>query len=264
LSPEQQLTAPSHLSRRWCQVGRSRRRRKRFELLAHQHQPRVFVLDLGQDPGRHRLALPIPLRRQPNQPVASARIPDRKTVQPQQGLDPVGVSGLFLGQPIAFARVTARILLLGRWHTDDPNHTRLPAQVSHQRSQHLLAVDPIGLHPPSPLIHRNARRVEHVVRDPRRLQKPMQPKPVITSLVATHHRGRHSQRPCRPIAYPINQRQQARVITALHLVPGNLILVRTVNRHQPSLLAQFDCTKNRANAVCDGRAYGGCLHLTSP
>jgi hypothetical protein len=77
-------------------------------------------------------------------------------VQPQQCFDPVGVSGLFLGQPVALAAVAARVLLLRRRHTDDPNHTRLAAQVGHQRSQHLLAVDPIGLYPPGPLIHRDA------------------------------------------------------------------------------------------------------------
>src|SRR3984893_8646440 len=262
--PLQKLAAPNHLSHRRRRIRRGWCPLQRIELLAHQHQPRMLVLDLAQNPRPQPLALPIPLPCQPGQPVTPARLPDRKTMQPQQRLDPVGVSGLFLGQPTAFARVTARILLLRRWHTDDPNHARLSAQIGHQRSQHLLAVDPVGLHRPGPLIHRDARRIEHVVRDPRRYQKPMQPKPVITSLVATHHRGHRSQSLYRPIAHPIDQRQQARVIPVLHLVPGNLIPVRTVQRYQPGLLAQFDRNKNRANMPCDGRAYGRCLHLTSP
>ena len=51
--PLQQLTAPNHLSRRRCRIDRGRHPLERIELLAHQHQPRMLVLDLDQDPGRH-------------------------------------------------------------------------------------------------------------------------------------------------------------------------------------------------------------------
>jgi hypothetical protein len=51
-------------------------------LAAHQHQSGVLVLDLGKDPRRHRLVLPIPLRRQPAQPVTVARVPDRYALEP--------------------------------------------------------------------------------------------------------------------------------------------------------------------------------------
>ena len=86
----------------------------------------------------------------------------------------------------------------GARHPHDPHHPRLAAQIRHQRAQHLLAVDPVGLRPPRPLIHRNARRVEHVVRDPGRHQQPMQPKPVVARLVAAHHRRHRSQLPAPP------------------------------------------------------------------
>lgn len=54
------------------------------------------------------------------------------------------------------------------------------------------------------------------------------------------------------------------MIATLQLMVGYLILVRAVHRHQPTPLAQFDRYKNRANIALDGRAYVGCLHLTSP
>src|ERR1700730_8648378 len=111
------------------------------------------------------------------------------------------MSGLFLGQPAAFAAGAARVLLLGGRHPHDPYHAGLTAQVRHQRAQHLLAIDPVGLHPPRSLIHRNARRVKHIVRDPIRQQKPVEPKPVVACLVATPHRRHPSQRPCRPLAH---------------------------------------------------------------
>ena len=86
----------------------------------------------------------------------------------------------------------------GARHPHDPHHPRLAAQIRHQRAQHLLAIDPVGLHPPRPLIHRNARRVKHVVRDPGRQQKPMQPEPVVAGLVAAHHRRNALPAPAPP------------------------------------------------------------------
>ena len=110
--PAQELAALRHLRRRRCRIRLSRRLCERLQLLAHQHQPRVLALDLRQQPRRHWLALPIPLRRQPAQPVAPARVPDRHPHQPQQRLDPVGVSGLLRDQPVALAARAAGVLLL--------------------------------------------------------------------------------------------------------------------------------------------------------
>ena len=264
LEPKQEIAALCHLSGSGCQLRSSRRRRQRIKLLAHQHQPRVLAFELSLDPGRHRLALPIPLRRQPAQPVAPARVPHRHAQQPQQRLDPGGVSGLLLDQPVALATGAARVLLLRARHPHDPHHPWLTAAIRHQGPQHLLAIDPVGLRPPGPLIHHNARRIEHMVRDPCRQQETMQPKPVVASLVAAHHRRHRSQRPRRPLADALDQRQQASMIAALHLMARYPILVRAVYRHQPALSAQFDRNKNRAKIIPDGRAYGGCLHLTSP
>src|SRR5882762_8731728 len=54
------------------------------------------------------------------------------------------------------------------------------------------------------------------------------------------------------------------MIAAGKLMPGYPVPVRAVYRHKPALLAQFDCNENRANMADGGRAYVGCLHLTSP
>src|SRR4029077_4078501 len=78
--PLQKFAAPNHLSHRRRRICRGRRPRERSELLAHQHQPRMLVLDLAQTPRWLPRPLPIPLRCQPAQPVAPAGLTDRKTV----------------------------------------------------------------------------------------------------------------------------------------------------------------------------------------
>jgi hypothetical protein len=153
----------------------------------------MFARELSHEPWRHRLALPVPLRRQPFQPVTPARVPDRHAQQPQQPLDPVAVSGLLLDQPIAFAGGAPDVLLLHARPPHDPHHPRLAAAIGHQGPQQLFAINPVGLRPPGALLDRNARRVEHMARDPRRRQKPVQPKPVVASLVAAHHRRDRSR-----------------------------------------------------------------------
>src|SRR5882762_4933040 len=70
--PEQQLATLGYLSRRRGQIRRSLH--QRIKLLTHQHQPRMFALDLGHDLRRHLLALPGPLLHQPGQPIAPARV----------------------------------------------------------------------------------------------------------------------------------------------------------------------------------------------
>src|SRR5437667_6202962 len=90
------------------------------------------------------------------------------------------------------------------------------------------------------------------------------PEPVIAGLVATRHRRNASQRPRRPIPDPVDQRQQSSMIATRQLVAGQLVLVRAVQRHQPALLTQFDGNENCAITAGGGRAYGRCLHPTSP
>jgi hypothetical protein len=82
----------------------------------------------------------------------------------------------------------------------------------------LLAIDPVRLRSPSPLLHRNARGIEHMVGNPRRSQQAMQPKSVIARFVATHYRRRRAQRQRRPLAHPLDQRQQTNMVAAIKLV----------------------------------------------
>jgi hypothetical protein len=134
----------------------------------------------------------------------------------------------------------------------------------HQCPQQLLAIDPVGLRAPGSLIDRNTRGIEHMVGNPGRSQKAMQPEPVVARFVATHHRRRRAQHPPRPLAHSLNQRQQTDMVAAIELVPRHPIAIRTVDRHQPTPLAQFKRNENPAIIPVDGRAYVGCLHLTSP
>ena len=54
------------------------------------------------------------------------------------------------------------------------------------------------------------------------------------------------------------------VIASLKLVTRDPVTIRTVQRHQPGLLTQFDGNENCA-IIADGeRGCGRCLHLTSP
>src|SRR4029079_1522321 len=70
-----------------------------------------------------------------------------------------------------------------------------------------------------------------------------------------------SQRPGRPLPNLTDQRQQRSMIAALQLVTRHLAFVRTVQRYQPALLAQFNRNENRATMPGGGRVYGRCLHL---
>src|SRR6195256_3096317 len=52
------------------------------------------------------------------------------------------------------------------------------------------------------------------------------------------------------------------MIAAFQLMPRDPVPVGTVQRHQPALLAEFDCNENCATITGGGRVYGRCLHLT--
>src|SRR5215218_423637 len=52
------------------------------------------------------------------------------------------------------------------------------------------------------------------------------------------------------------------MIAALKLVTRHPVPIRTVQRHQPGLLTQFDRNENCANMGGGERVYGRCLHLT--
>src|SRR5438477_13205546 len=54
------------------------------------------------------------------------------------------------------------------------------------------------------------------------------------------------------------------MVPAGDLVARVPIAIRAVHRHQPSSPAQFERDENCAIINVDGRAYVGCLHLTSP
>jgi hypothetical protein len=119
---------------------------------------------------------------------------------------------LLLNQPIAFAAGTPGVLLLHARHPRDPDHPRLTPQIGHQGAQQQLAVDPVRLRAPTPLLDRNARGIENEVRDSGRLEQPVQPKAVILAgFVATNHPRHRSELLGRPGADLLDQRQQTDV-----------------------------------------------------
>src|SRR5947199_6788159 len=132
--PKQQGAAPRHLCRGGWRIRANSRLRERFKLLPHQHQPGMLALELGGEPRRYRLALPIALRREPDQPVAAAGVAHSHPQEPQQCLDPIGVSGLFCDQSLPLAGIAAGVLLLRARHAHDPHHPRLAAPMRHQRA----------------------------------------------------------------------------------------------------------------------------------
>src|ERR1700756_3024932 len=92
----------------------------------------------------------------------------------------------------------------------------------------------------------------------------MQPKAVIAGLIAAHHSRYRSELLRHPGPAPFDQRQQFGVIASFQLVARNPIPLRAVQRHKPRLLTQFDGNENCATMAAGGRAYGRCLHPTSP
>jgi hypothetical protein len=76
------------------------------------------------------------------------------------------------------------------------------------RPQQDLAVDPVGLGAPRPLIHRDAGRVEYVVLDPSRRQQSVQPESVVAGLVTAHHLRRAAQLGRSPAPHLVDERQQ--------------------------------------------------------
>jgi hypothetical protein len=85
---------------------------------------------------------------------------------------------------------------------------RLAAQVTNQRTNHPISIDPVRLRPPSTPVHLQTGRIEDMVVDAVCLQHAMQPEPVISSLVAGHHFDRPAKFPNHAAADSLDQFKQ--------------------------------------------------------
>jgi len=79
------------------------------------------------------------------------------------------------------------------------------AQMTDQRTNHTLGIDPIRLRPPCPPTHLQAGRIENVVVNAVSFEHAMQPKPIIACLVARYYLDWSAQLPAHPHANPLNQ-----------------------------------------------------------
>src|SRR5271157_3827913 len=92
-----------------------------------------------------------------------------------------------------------------RHHRTDP---WLAAQPSHQSAQQHLDVNNIGLCPPCPPVHREARRLNHLNFDAASAQKTRQPKPVTPRFMREYHPSNLRTRRCAPGLYPLDESSQ--------------------------------------------------------
>ena len=223
----------------------------------------MLALDLSQDPGRHRLASANPAARPARS--ASRAGADCRPPTPysrSSALMPVGMSGLFLDQPIALATWRGAhppAQALGT--RDDPHHPRLTAadtpSGSAASARHRSGrSSPAG--PADPPQCSQDRITWFVI--PAASSKPMQPKPIVASLVAARHRRYCSQCPRRPLADALDQRQQVQhdrrsppYGATSDPCPGCDIVTNQLFRLS-SIATKIVLTSFR-----DGRAYGGML-----
>src|SRR3974390_2170393 len=90
-------------------------------------------------------------------------------------------------QAITLTVQTPGVFLLGVRNANHAAGLRLAAQVTNQRTNHPISIDPVRLRPSGTPVHLQTGRIEDVVVNAVRLQHAMQPEPVISGLVTGHH-----------------------------------------------------------------------------
>jgi hypothetical protein len=79
----------------------------------------------------------------------------------------------------------------GARHLHFPPHPRFPVAHPHQHLNQLDRINPIRFGPAGAAIDLEARRIDYTIPDPAPHQRPMDPEPVASGFIATHHvRGR--------------------------------------------------------------------------
>ena len=140
---------------------------------------------------------------------------------------------------IAFAR--------DRNHRTDP---RLAPQPSHQSAQQHLDVDDVGLCPPRPPIHWEARGLDDVNLDVVSRKETRQPKSVAPSLMGQDHPSDLPTCRCAPGLQTLDKRNQP-VAASVQDMPRMPVNSRQLNRQNPLLLAQFQ-RSNDGGVVVNG------------
>src|ERR1700752_3106795 len=105
----------------------------------------------------------------------------------QRPLNTIDMRHALDNQAITLAVQTPGVFLLGARNANHAAGLRLAAQVTNQRTNHPITIDPVRLRsPPTPVPLQTARIEDMVVND-MGLQHAMQPEPIISGLVAGHH-----------------------------------------------------------------------------
>ena len=106
----------------------------------------------------------------------------------EQALDAGRRTGPLLLQGFQVPVQMPLVLGFHRGHMHHPPHLTFAIRIAHQHAQQLAHVQPIALGPTLAAIDCNGGGIHHVVGDPLRLQKAMQPEAFTTRFIATHHR----------------------------------------------------------------------------
>jgi len=125
---------------------------------------------------------------QPVTPTLAQRLVAEHSLGEEQPFDPVDVLHPLAHQRPALAADTPAVLLLRRWRPGHRTHPRLATLEGHQGAHQGLAIDPVGLRPPTPARGQDRRGVDHVALDPFGLQHPVDPEAVQTGLLDDDNR----------------------------------------------------------------------------
>src|SRR5246127_5502160 len=232
---------------------------ERADLLAHQHEPLTFAVNLGAQTGRQQLALTGP----PVRPEAAADIPDPKVVQHQQRADAVGVRGAFLPQAFELAVQAPVVLLLWSRDACDRPHPAFTAVIAHQHRQQLVAVKPVRLRATGTPVHLDTGRIHHEIDDALFCQPAVKPETVAPRLIATVDRRVGTEMAAHPGVRDAGENRRG-VTRGNRAVAGRTLAI--TQRELPVLLTQF---KGHVQAASCRRILPteGCvrrIHLRAP
>src|SRR5690349_23110627 len=183
-------------------------------------------------------------------------------VHDEQVLDSRNVRPAFFDQALAFTVRSPRIFLRLAWHPQHRPRLVLSSSKAHEVGQELPAVNAIGLRPPLSPVHFHARRIDHTVLNAVGHQKPMQPEPISTGLIAAQHRRVLGQSEARTRA--LNHGQQRRPIAGVNLIFA-YARAAVGHRHTPPLAVELESHKQSRVASYTQFPQGYLvLHLRSP
>ena len=131
-------------------------------------------------------------------------------------LDPIAHARPIVTHRVDLPRQLPRRFRLRRRHVHHTPHLPLARRPSAAAARSSLPrVQPIGLRPPRPAIHLDARRIDHHIRDALRAQPPMQPEAIPARLHNNSAPARRRGSPNRALAVSTSARSARRSPAAI-------------------------------------------------